>query len=118
DARDAALNTSPLSAASNTITTMSGGGAIFAETFRGETVAAWTPGTNLSIDNSTGGAGPPSARGAPANQPAFARKDLGTTLSQVCLSEAVNLAAAGASVTLMRLRTATGAPISRACLNA
>ena len=38
-------------------------------------------------------------------------------MSQMCLSEAVNLSAAGASVSLMRLRTATGGPIARAFVN-
>jgi hypothetical protein len=118
DARDTALNTSPLSPASNPITTMPGGGAIFADGFTSGNFVAWTSVTNLSIDNTTGGAGPPSARGAPASQPAFARKDLGITLSQVCLSEAVNLSAPGASVSLMRLRTASGGPIARAFVNA
>jgi hypothetical protein len=39
-------------------------------------------------------------------------------MSQICLSEGVNLAAPGASVSLMRLRTATGGPIARAYVNA
>jgi hypothetical protein len=113
DARDQALNTSQLSPASDPITTFSGGGAIFSDAFASGNFAAWTTATNLSIDNSTGGVAPPSARGTPSSQAAFARRDLGGTFSSVCLSEAVNLTQSGDAVSLMRLRTASGGPITR-----
>ncbi|MEO8425152.1 MAG: PKD domain containing protein [Actinomycetota bacterium] len=118
DARDTSLNTSSLSVASDPITTMSGGGGvIFADAFASGNFAAWTTATNLLIDNTTGGDAPPSARGTPANLAAFARKDLGATFLQVCLSEAVNFTSAGGPVSLMRLRTASGGAIARVFVN-
>jgi hypothetical protein len=113
DARDQALNTSQLSPASDPITTFSGGGAFFSDSFASGDFGAWTSVTNLSIDTTTGGAAPPSARGTPAGQTAFARRDLGGTFSSVCLSEMVNLTQSGDAVSLMRLRTASGGPITR-----
>jgi hypothetical protein len=113
DAQDEALNTSLLSSASDPITTFSGGGAIFSDDFASGTFGSWTAVTNLSIDNSIGGVAPPSARGTPSNQAAFARRDLGGTFSSVCLSEAVTLSQTGDAVILMRLRSDSGGPIAR-----
>jgi len=89
-------------------------GTVFADSFDGGDLGAWTAVTRLTIDQSTGGDAPPSARGSVSGLSAFARRDLGTSLATVCMSQAVNATSvSGANVVLMRLRTAGGGPVAR-----
>ena len=47
------------------------------------------------------------------NQSAFAYRDLGTTVSELCMSTNVNVAS-GTGIDLFRLRTAAGGPVIKA----
>ncbi len=110
-ASDEAGNTSLPSPASDPITTTS---AFFADDFGSGTFDAWDTVTRMSIDPSSGGVAPPSARASVTAQSAFLRENLASTTGTACISEAVNLSSLGANaVDLMRLRTATGGPIAR-----
>jgi hypothetical protein len=110
-AADGAGNTSPASPPSAPITTTS---AIFADDFGSGTLVAWDTATRMTVDTTTGGAAPPSARASVTGQSAFLRENLVTTLTTGCVSEAVNLSSLGANaVDLVRFRTAVGGPVVR-----
>ena len=115
DARDAAGNTSTMGPVSDPITVLSGGGGpIFADDFSSGTFGNWTSVTRLTVDGSQGAPTPPSARGNPAAQSAFAYRDLSAPLANACLSVRVNAASfGGASVDLFRLRTSVGGPLAK-----
>ena len=102
-------NTSARSPASAPITVLAGASPIFADDFSSGTLSNWTTVSRLSIDQTLGAPQPPSVRGAPVSQTAFAAKDLGQTYSNACFSERVNVQS-GTSLVLMRLRTAANGP--------
>jgi hypothetical protein len=108
---DAQGNVGPPSDPSPPITVLS---AIFADDFSGGSFANWTGVTNLTIDAAAGSPTPPSARGAPTGQAAWAFRNLGATYTQACVSARVNLTAQSGGVDLFRLRTSTDGPIVRA----
>lgn len=121
DAVDAAGNPSPMGPASDPITVLTGGGGgpIFSDDFSSGSFAGWTSVTRLTIDAGQGSPGPPSARGAPVAQSAFAYRNLGATHASACLSVMVNAASLGGTgVDLFRLRNAAGGPISKVFVHA
>ena len=77
----------------------------------------WNGVTNLVIDGAVGSPSLPSARGAPANQAAWAFLNLGATYPSACISTGVNLASQSTGVDLLRLRMATDGPIVRLYVN-
>jgi hypothetical protein len=117
DATDSQGNSSAMSPASAPITVASGQSAIFADDFSAA-FANWSGVTNLSIDNTTGGVAPPSARGQLTSQTGFAFKDLGGSFNDVCMSAAVNVPSiASSTAALLRLRTAASGNIVRVYAN-
>lgn len=111
DAEDEALNVSLMSPVSDPISTI---GNIFADSFDGGDFSAWSSVTRLTIDLGNGATSPPSAMGSVTSQSAFAYTNLPATYSNLCVSEVVNVTTQDAnSVVLMRLRTSTGAGISK-----
>ena len=66
---------------------------INSDDFNSGNFSNWTSNTRLTIDNTIGGPAAPSARAQVTNQSAFAYRDLGTTVSQLCMSTNVNVAA-------------------------
>ncbi len=107
DASDG-VNTSVLSAPSAPVTVASAPPPVFSETFSSG-FGAWSPVTNLSLDSTTGGISPPSARAQVTGAKAFARTALAQGYSSLCVSEAINLSSIGtASVALLKLRTSSG----------
>lgn len=114
-AEDEEGNTSALSPASDPITTE---GVIFSDDFGSGNFSNWTSVTRMTIDNSTGGAAPPSARAQVTGQSAFASKTLSSTFTDVCMSVAVNVAnQGGTGLNLVRLRTASNGPIAKVYVN-
>ena len=80
--------------------------------------ANWSGVTNLSIDNTTGGVAPPSARSQLTSVPDFAFKNLTGSFNNVCMSTRVNVASIGSStVTVLRLRTAANGNVIRVFAN-
>ena len=74
--------------------------------------------TGLLVDPTQGAPTAPSARAAVVNAHASASKTLGSTSSVLCMSERVNLASIGtATVSLLRLRTATDGAVARVFVN-
>jgi hypothetical protein len=111
------VNVSDASAESAAIVVVSAPPGLFTDTFDGG-FAAWTSSTGLTIDATTGGAAPPSARSQVNAGRGWASKLLGTAVPSICMSERVNLTSIGAnSVSLLRLRTAADAPLARAYLS-
>lgn len=111
DASDG-TNTSALSPSSDPITVASGPPTVFSDSFSSG-FGAWSPVTNLTLDNTTGGASPPSAKAQPAGVRAFARTTLPQTYPSLCMSEAINLSSLGtSSVALLKLR-AGGVSLAR-----
>ena len=87
---------------------------VFSDDFSSGDFSNWTGVTRLTIDNSTGGVAPPSARGAVSAQTAFAYKTLSSPLNTICVSANVNVAVRDAgSTTLLMLRTPGNGPIVR-----
>lgn len=96
--------------ASDPITVMA---ATFADDFAGG-LSAWTSVTRITSDVGIGSAQPPSARGNPTAQSAFAYVNLPATLSTACVSAQINITTQnGAAVDLLRLRTASGGAIAK-----
>jgi hypothetical protein len=94
-------------------------GAFFSDSFDSGSFANWDTWTRLTIDNSTGATAPPSALGSPSAQSAFARVNLSSAQSTVCMSESVRVTNNGGNAfDLFRLRTSTGGPIVRLFMNA
>jgi hypothetical protein len=94
------------------------GTGLFSDDFSSGTFSKWTGVTRLTIDSSTGGVAPPSAKGQTSAQTAYAFKNLSNTLSSICMSENVNVTSRDASATtLLRLRTAANGPITRVFIN-
>ena len=91
---------------------------IFADDFTAG-FANWSGVTNLTIDNATGGAAPPSARSQLTSVPDYAFKNLtGGPFSSVCMSTRINVASIGSStVTVLRLRTAANGNVIRVFAN-
>jgi hypothetical protein len=115
-AMDAAGNTSDPSPLSDPITTAPG--TIFTDDFSSGDFSNWTTVTRLTIDNSMGGAAPPSAHGQVSGQSAWAAKDLPATYPSACVSFAVNVADnGGASLDLMRLRTAGNGNLAKVLIS-
>lgn len=91
---------------------------LFADDFSSGAFSAWSGSSNLTIDPSTGGSAPPSARARAVSLPAWAFRVLGKTADQVCVGWNVNVATIGSPyVTLLRLRTATNGNIVRVFVN-
>ena len=111
-------NRGPLSGTSQQITVASGPPVIFSDDFTAG-FANWSGVTNLSIDNATGGAAPPSARSQLTSVVDFAFKTLtGGPFNNVCMSTRVNVASIGSStVTVLRLRTAANGNVIRVFAN-
>jgi hypothetical protein len=92
--------------------------ATFADDFSGG-LAGWTSVTRITSDVGIGSMAPPSARGNPSAQSAFASTDLPNTLSTACVSAQILVTAQnGTAIDLLRLRTATGGPIVKTFLDA
>ena len=89
--------------------------AIFADDFSSGDFSNWTTVTRLAIDPTSGAPDPPSARGTPKAQTAWAARVLDATYTAVCMSERVDVGsiAAGANPDLLRLRTTSDGPIMR-----
>ena len=87
---------------------------VFRDDFSSADFSNWNTVTRLTIDPGVGRVAPPSAKAQSVAAPAFASKQLPTTLSTVCMSMNVNAISldAGSSV-LLRLRTSANGPIIR-----
>ena len=87
---------------------------VFSDDFSSADFSNWNTVTRLTIDPGVGRVAPPSAKAQSVAAPAFASKQLPTTLSTVCMSMNVNATSldAGTSV-LLRLRTSANGPIIR-----
>jgi PKD repeat protein len=85
---------------------------IFSDDFSSANFSNWTSVTRLTIDNGGGSPASPSARAEVTAQSAFAYRQLGSTFSQLCMSENVNVAS-GSNIVLLRLRTAADGAILR-----
>jgi hypothetical protein len=117
DASDGA-NTSALSPPSEPITVATASPPVFADAFDAGFVS-WTQVTNLTIDPTSGGSAPPSARAQATGTPAFARRTLAQTYPSLCLRASVDLSSIGANtVPLLKLRTASNASIARIVVTA
>jgi hypothetical protein len=116
DAMDAAGNASPMSPPSDPITVMSQGGAAFSDDFSSGNLSSWTSVTGMTIDATQGSASPPSARGNPAGQRAYAYRDL-PAQNAVCASANVNVSAQGGAVDLLRLRSQGDSPVAKVFVN-
>jgi hypothetical protein len=111
---DAQSNVGPPSDASDPITVLS---AFFADDFSAG-LTNWSGSTGMTVDASQGGVAPPSARAQGSVSPAWAFRDLGTSVSTACMSTSVNVTPGGSSfVTLLRLRTAADGNIVRVFRN-
>ena len=92
--------------------------ATFADDFSGG-LAGWTSVTRITSDVGIGSTAPPSARGNPTGQSAFATTDLPSTLTTACLSAQIWVASqGGTTIDLFRLRTSTGGPIAKTFIDA
>jgi hypothetical protein len=92
--------------------------ATFADDFSAG-LSAWTSVTRITSDVGIGSAQPPSARGNPTAQSAFAYVNLSSPLTTACVSTQVNITTRnGASLDLIRMRTATGGAIAKAYADA
>lgn len=101
------VNTSAVSPVSDLITVMSGSTPVFSDTFAAG-FGAWASTTNLSLDATSGGAAPPSAKAQVSGQKAFAIATFAQSFSSLCASEGINLASIGTtSVAVLKLRTGT-----------
>ena len=99
------------------VSVASGPPVIFSDDFTAG-FANWSGVTNLSIDNTTGGVAPPSARSQLTSVPDFAFKNLTGSFNNVCMSTRVNVASIGSStVTVLRLRTAANGNVIRVFAN-
>ncbi len=105
------VNQSAKSAASAPIT-VQGQTAIFADGFAGG-FTSWTSVTGMTLDQSIGGASPPSARAQTTASTAWASKTLPSTYPSACVSAAVDLTSTSDGGSLLRFRTAGGAGIVR-----
>lgn len=77
-------------------------------------LSAWSSVTRITSDLGSGSAQPPSARGNPSAQSAFAYVDLSTSLSSACVSAQVNVTdRGGAALDLLRVRTPSGGAIAK-----
>ena len=87
---------------------------VFSDDFSSADFTNWTAVTGLSIDPGVGRVAPPSAKAQSVAAPAFASKQLPTTLGTVCMSMNVNATSLDASTSvLLRLRTSANGPIIR-----
>jgi hypothetical protein len=119
DAVDAATNVSQMSLASDPITVFTPPTFIFADDFSTGNFASWTGVTRLTIDATQGSGAAPSARAQVSGLSAWAYRTLSSTIASACMSVHVNVSSQGAStLDLLRFRTATDGPISRALINA
>jgi hypothetical protein len=92
--------------------------ATFADDFSGG-LAGWTSVTRITSDVGIGSTAPPSARGNPTAQSAFASTELSSMLSTACVSAQIRVTAQnGTAIDLFRLRTATGGPVVKAFIDA
>jgi hypothetical protein len=111
---DTSNNVSPLSEPSEPITVHDSPPALFTDDFSSSDFSRWAGVTRMTIDQSTGGMSPPSARAQVAGQGAFATANLGGTYPSVCMSARVNATSLGGNpVVLMRLRTPANGPVTR-----
>ena len=93
--------------------------AVFADDFASGTLSAWTSVLRTTIDPGDGSAAAPSAKVSPVAQSAYAYRDLGTSLPQVCVSAKVKVTTRnGNAVDLFRLRTASGGGVTKVNLDA
>jgi hypothetical protein len=115
---DAAGNESAMSGVSDPIVVLTGTAPIFADDFASGGFGSWTGVTRLTVDGGSGGVAPPSARAQVSGQSAWAYRRLSSTYGSMCMSAAVNVAALGGAVDLLRLRTATDGPVSRVYVSA
>jgi hypothetical protein len=120
DAVDADGNESQKSPVSNDVTvfTPSAERVVFADSFDDGTFGRWTSVTRLSIDPTRGSPSAPSARMATTNQNASASVDFAPVTTS-CTSTRLNVQTKAAGVTLdvFRLRTATNGALIKVYLN-
>jgi chitodextrinase len=115
DAVDAVGNVSSMSGTSAPIAVLS---AFFADGFSSGDFSSWTSVTRLTIDGTQGAPSPPSARGNPSAQSAFAYRDLSAAQSSACTSVRVNIASQGTTgVDLFRLRSAGNGALIKVFVN-
>jgi hypothetical protein len=115
-ALDAAGNLSVQSGPSSAITVQNASSAIYSTDFSGG-LTGWTN-SGLTVDSTQGAAAAPSVRGTPAGAKASAYHALASTYSNACLSTQIRVTSVGASIDLMRFRTATDGGIIRVYLDA
>ncbi|TDU82261.1 alpha-tubulin suppressor-like RCC1 family protein [Kribbella voronezhensis] len=108
---DAAGNVSEQAGPSAPITVQNASSAIYSTDFSGG-FTGWTN-SGLTLDATQGAAAPPSARGNPAAARASAYRALGATYPNACMSTQFRVTSVGASVDLLRLRTAADGGIIR-----
>jgi alpha-tubulin suppressor-like RCC1 family protein len=108
---DAAGNISEQAGPSAPITVQAASSAIYSTDFSGG-FTGWTN-SGLTLDSSQGAAAPPSARGNPSAAKASAFHNLDATYPNACMSTQIRVASLGASIDLIRLRTATDGGIIR-----
>ncbi|MEU0092067.1 hypothetical protein [Kribbella sp. NPDC006257] len=115
-ALDAAGNVSAESEASLPITVQEASSAIYSTDFT-DGLTGWTN-TGLTVDSSQGATAPPSVRGNPTAARASAYRMLGASYTNACFSTKIRAASVGASIDLLRFRTATDGGIIRVYLDA
>jgi hypothetical protein len=99
-------NVSPPSIPSQQVVVASPPPASFNETFSNG-FTGWTT-LRLTLDSTTGGASPPSARAQVSNLAAYGRHTLPTSMPTACVTEAVNVSSIGtANVVLLKLMRGT-----------
>ena len=120
-AADAANNFSEPSPSSDPITVQAAPPpppSIFADDFSSGGFANWSGAIGLSVDATSGGVAPPSARAQVNVAPAWAYRVLDATFPSLCMSANINVTSQGGTfVALLRLRTAANGFIVRVFLN-
>jgi hypothetical protein len=92
---------------------------VFSDDFSTADFSRWSGLTNLSIDATSGGTAPPSARAQASATRARAYRLLGSTHTELCQTMRLNIASIGTNnVDMLRLRTATDGPIARVYVSA
>jgi hypothetical protein len=114
-ALDAAGNVSVQSEPSLPITVQEASSAIYSTDFSGG-LTGWTN-SGLTVDSTQGSAAAPSVRGNPSNAKASAYHSLGATYTSACTSTQIRVTSVGASIDLLRLRTAADGGIIRVYLD-
>jgi hypothetical protein len=103
-------NISTRSPSSGPITVMEGSVPIFIDRFDAG-LSAWTTVVNVAIDQTQGGASPPSAKIQASGTPGFAWRSLGAAYGSVCVQTGLDLGSISSTVTLLKLRTAADSAV-------